>query len=185
MKKTIKALACLTLGLFLAVNVVAEAPLTGDTTTVVTQKVKPGTLSLQSPGDVVMPEITASTVNQTLQASASNWVVDDARGKKSSEQPGWSLTVSATDFSDGAGSNIPVTNLSVVPANLAIISGNTDEVSLGTNHTFSSGSDQTTVAAASTGKGKGRFSGDLDLSLVVPANSDAADYTSTMTFTVQ
>lgn len=169
-------------------------------TTGVTLGVGAGALTFTAPTAVTLGAITASTVNQTTTGEAANWIVDDARGVKTATTPGWSLTASATDFADVAGtSTIDVTNLKVTPnelerrngttsayasysgsqAALANISGVTltDTDNNGTSDTVS-------VAIATLGNGKGNYQGDLGLSLLVPADSDAVTYNSTITFTV-
>jgi hypothetical protein len=188
MTQKIKKIGLFLLAVIFVVQPAVAAPLNNDTTTVATQRIIAGALTLQAPSDVTFSDITVSTVNQTVTGNASGWKVDDARGLKTSQQPGWSLTASATNFTDGdpvEPSSIAVTNLTVTPSSLSTISGSSTGVSLGSAHTFTSSSDQTAVAVASGGNGRGRYQGDLGLSLVVPANTPASTYSSTVTFTVQ
>ncbi len=164
------------------------APLNNDTITKITQKLLPGSLTFQAPADVVLPDITVSTDQQTVSGTATAWKVDDARGHKPSQAPGWSLTMTSTDLSDGdptEPSTIPVTGLTITPTNLVANSGNVTGVSLGGSYTFASTTDQATIATASTGAGRGQFQGDINFSWIIPANSDAATYQATWTFTLQ
>jgi hypothetical protein len=169
-----KIIGGLIASLVFGVGVVYAAPLSGDLDTLLSLVANAGAL-------------TFNTDNVVVPGTASNWNVNDARGHKPLAVPGWSLTVAATNFSDGAAeeSVIDVTNLTVTPENLSVTSGNPTGVSLGSAHTFTGEADPTTVSTSSVGNGRGQAEGDLALSLVVPANSDAANYESTLTFTLQ
>lgn len=165
---------------------VAAAPLNNDGITIVSLKANPGALTIQAPEDVNLGVITSSTEEQFVDGLAEDWAIDDARGTKLS-QSGWDMTVMSSDFSDGeeeGASIISVSNLTVKPIDLTAASGSLEGVSLGSEHTFDNTSDQATVVTAGINSGKGQYHGNLELHLVVPANSDAANYTATMTFTV-
>jgi len=173
--------------LFATAAIAVAAPLNNDTITKITQRLVAGSLTFQAPADVALPDITVSTDQQTVTGTASEWKVDDARGHKPSQAPGWSLTMTSTNLSDGAQeeSVIPVTGLTITPTNLTANSGSLNGVSLGSSHTFSSTSDQATIATATSTHGRGNFQGDIDFSWIIPANSDAATYQATWTFTLQ
>ena len=169
-------------------------------TTLVNQGVNAGLLTLESPEAVTMDDVTVSTAAQTVGGGAftgdgatneaNNWKVDDARGHKPSSVPGWSLTATALDFSDGAGSTIDVTNMTVTPNDAEVLAPAVlGEMTLGgatslLDDNDDGNSDAATVATAPALGGRGRYQGDLGLTLVVPANTDAADYSTTITFTV-
>ena len=174
--------------IFATAAVVVAAPLNNDTITKITQKLLPGSLTFQAPTDVALPDITVSTDQQTVSDTVTGWKVDDARGHKPSQAPGWSLTMTSTDLSDGDNtepSTIPVTGLTITPANLVANSGSVTNVSLGGSHTFTSTTEQATIATASTGAGRGQFQGNIAFDWIIPANSDAATYQATWTFTLQ
>lgn len=178
--------------------VVMAAPLTGDAATMVTQRVHAGVLTLQAPGDVDMGTITVSTQVESTTATAENFMVDDARGKKN--PAGWSAVVTMTNFSGTADDATTVTipfvdtvaahnNYTLSPLNLVEYNGADPGVVLGsaeelTESTTAGLSNPKTVMTAAAGEGQGRYGSDMQIDLRVPANSAAADYTSTMTFTV-
>ena len=134
-----------------------------------------------------MGEITAATTVQSTTGTATGWIVKDARGNKT--PAGWSLTISSTDFSDGLATPaiIPITNnLKVTTQATAATSGSmTGITSNTTGTTLTSTAAQATVATAASGSGQGEYTGNVALVLTVPANSYAADYTATLTFTLQ
>ena len=204
MTKIMKKLIAAGSGLVLLANAspVLAVVLNDDVTTVVNQGVNAGVLSMQAPDDVTMDDVTVDSNTQTVGGGsftgdgatneANNWKVDDARGHKLSLRPGWDLTVVAEDFSDGAGeeSVIDVTNLTTTPNDpQAFYGAVVGEMDLGAAAAFTDAdndgtSDANTVATANATEGRGRFQGDLGLTLVVPANTDAADYSTTLTYTI-
>jgi len=204
MTKIMKKLIAAGSGLVLLANAtpVLAGALNDDVTTVVNQGVNAGALTMQAPDDVTMDDVTVSSESQTVGGGAfsgdgasneaNNWKVDDARGHKPTLRPGWSLTVVADDFSDGDAeeSVIDVTNLTTTPNDAeAFFSAVVGEMSLGSAAAFADAddngtSDANTVATAAAQNGRGRFQGDLGLTLVVPANTDAVDYSTTLTYTI-
>lgn len=180
--------------------------LDNDVASVVNQTVNAGALTMQAPADITLPAITVDSAAQTIgYTSASeavggdiankelqNWKVDDARGHKPSQVPGWSLTVTMTDFSDHLAeeSVIALENITLSP-NDKEVSGaaNVADVNLGLEEPLTESgtagvSVAKTVATAPALKGRGRFQGDLGFKMVVPSNTDAATYVSTATLTV-
>ncbi len=205
MTKTIKKLIATGSSLVLLANAaspILAVALNDDVTTVVNQGVNAGALTMQAPDDVTMDDVTVSSDTQTVGGGAfsgdgdsneaNNWKVDDARGHKPTLRPGWSLTVVADDFSDGDAeeSVIDVTNLTTTPNDAeAFFSANVADMSLGGAAAFTDAdddgtSDANSVASAPATKGRGRFQGDVGLTLVVPANTDAVEYSTTLTYTV-
>jgi hypothetical protein len=79
---------------------------------------------------------------------------------------------------------IPVTNLSVNPGSVTIITGSGTNVTAGGSHTFSSTSDATALISASYNYGLGSYSVTPSIQLTVPANSYANSYSATVTETV-
>lgn len=80
---------------------------------------------------------------------------------------------------------IPVTGLQVTPGALTTISGTSTNVTSGSAHTFTTTSDQATLATASSNYGLGSYSVAPSLQLTVPGNSYANSYTATVTETIQ
>lgn len=193
-KKLIGAGAGLSLLASSAMPVVGAA-LNNDATTLVQQGINAGALTLEAPVDVTLADITVSSAEQSVTGEAQDWKVDDARGHKPADVPGWSLTVTATDLSDAhlsplETSSIAVTNLTVTPNDpQAFFAADVNDMSLGgatimADSNSDGTSDAATVATAAVTEGRGRFQGDTTIDWVIPSNSDATTYRSTMTFTV-
>ncbi|MGI5826558.1 MAG: WxL domain-containing protein [Patescibacteria group bacterium] len=174
-----------------------------DSDTVVTQKVTEGGLTLKAPENISLEEIVASTQIETTTGTLEDFLVDDARGKKT--PIGWDATVTMTKFAgttqlEGEAVSIPfvdpvtgLPNYKLTPQTPVPYNGADDGVSSGIpadlvekvddeNHTGVS--EAVTVMRAEQGEGQGRYGVDLKIDLKVPANSAAAEYVSTMTFTV-
>ncbi len=169
--------------------------LNDDDTTLVSQGINAGALTMQAPADVTLPDITVSSEQQAVTGEMADWKVDDARGHKPAAVPGWSLTMTASDLSDAhlsptETSSIDVTNLTVTPNDgEAFFGAVVGDLSLGSATVMADAddngtSDAVTVGTAPVTKGRGRFQGDVSMDWVIPANSDSTTYRSTMTFTV-
>lgn len=199
--------AAASIGLLLQPVTAWAAPLDNDAASVIGQNVIAGALTMKAPADMDLPDVTVLTEDQYVGYAAAgdvsggdkgntsaeydeleNLKVDDARGEKSPS--GWSATLTASDFSDGAGSSIDLTNISMAPNDKeAFNSADVADVVLGSEEQLADTdddgtSDAKTVATAAATKGRGRFQLDVGFRMLVPANSDAADYSSTFTFTV-
>ncbi len=195
-------------------------PLGDDPTSVIGQLVNAGALTIEAPADMTMPQITVLTNAQTVgyqngdslsgnvgnNGTAPNiykeledFKVDDARGNKN--DPGWSATVTATDFSDGGTpeSVIDLTNIKLYPNDNEVFKDgayvsedfpvSAGDISLGSEEQLADAeddgvSDAKTVATAASGNGRGRFQMDVGFQLEVPPNPDATNYSSTFTFTI-
>lgn len=157
-----------------------------------------GLLTLDTPTDVSLGEIIVSTADQTTTGEAVGLKMDDARGDKPSNAPGWSVTATMSDFSDVLTkvdaldelSVIDITNMTVAPNGLvefneASVVGVSEGSSITLADTGDDGvSDAFNWVTASETNGRGRYEADVSYSLVVPANSDAADYSSDMVVTI-
>jgi len=165
-----------------------DSALGNDNTTVVSLVANGGLLTHQAPADVSLGTIITSTNDQTVTGTATGYIVDNARGYNSTDEPGWSVTATFTDMTSTKGT-IDVTNFTVTPANLTANSGSATNVTLGSATTLSDTdddgtSDPFTWVTAAAGAGIGRYTSNLNLSLVVPANTPAGDYSSTVTITI-
>jgi len=176
---------------------VFSASLNGDSSTAVTQKIKPGSLRLQAPADVFLPEVSVSTEVQITAVTALDFLVEDARGYK--PPVGWSATVTMSKLASAStNSEIPFidpasgyNDYKLTPTDLvAYSSASVEGVTLGAaeelGESGTSGISQPkTVMVAAPGFGKGRFGCDFGIELKIPADSYAAeDYVSTLTFTI-
>ena len=165
-----------------------DSALGNDNTTVVSLVANGGLLTHQAPSDVSLGTIVTSTNDQTVTGTATGYVVDNARGYNSTDEPGWSVTATFTDMTSTKGT-IDVTNFTVTPANLVANSGSAANVTLGSSTTLTDTDDDGTSDAftwvtAAAGSGIGRYTSNLNLSLVIPANTPAGDYSSTVTITI-
>lgn len=94
---------------------------------------------------------------------------------------GWSVNVSATDFTSTNGYNVPVNNLSITSIAVAIEAGEAGPVGASTPFAMSAGSSPT-VVSAEAGTGSGLYSVEIGTKLTIPANTTIGTYTSTITF---
>jgi len=138
-----------------------------------------GILSISNPTSVTFTSVTVQATAQQTTANMSAITVTDSRGSNA----GWSATTTVGNFSDGL-HTILVTNLSITPGSLTIVSGSGTGVSAGTNHTFTSSSDAATLMNASVGNGNGEYQVSPTLNLTIPVGSYSGNYNTTMTITV-
>lgn len=145
------------------------------------------------------PSLTTSTYNLNLSISASfnlntinmndapgpttgtfnNLIIKDFRGNA----PGWTVTATGTDFSDGLGNSIPITNLTMTSQNIApLYAESTAGIIL------NGGSLSTTIpinlASATTGNGAGNFTVSGNFSLNIPIATVPGTYSSIITITI-
>lgn len=159
-----------------------DGTLAADTT--INANVNAGTLSISAPGSASMSAIDLDTMSDsggTSTGTISGIKVKEHRGST----PGWSATMTCTDFTDGGSNTIPVTDFTVTPNTPAAV-GNSSltGVSAGTAHTYVGNSDPATLMTATAGNGRGRFDLDLDLSLAIDVTTVPARYAATCTETV-
>ena len=152
--------------------------------TTVNANVNAGTLSITAPASATMSAIDLDAIGDSGGASTgtmSGIKVKDHRNTS----PGWSSTMTCTDFTDGGTNTIPVTDFTVTP-NTPTAVGNSSltGVSAGSAHTYSGTSDPASLLSATTGNGRGRFNQDVDLSLAIDVTTAPASYSSTCTETV-
>ncbi|MBU0648140.1 WxL domain-containing protein [Patescibacteria group bacterium] len=152
--------------------------------TTVSADINAGTLSLTASSSVSMSAINLNSIGDAgsnSTGSISEVKVSDHR----STAPGWSVTATCSDFTDGGSNSIDITNLTVTPGTVSAV-GNSSltGVSAGGAHTYTGTSDPATMMTATTGNGRGRFTQDTDLSLFVDVSTVPASYSATMTETV-
>ncbi len=93
---------------------------------------------------------------------------------------GWSLSISATDFTgDNTGEIIPVSNFSVAPGELGVLAGDAG-VSPTSGSIELSESGQVLITAPE-GSGSGSYTLPLTGTMTIPANTTADTYVSTIT----
>jgi hypothetical protein len=157
-----------------AAGVTVNATVTGGSTLAVS--------SLNTPSFPV----TLNGDDQTATYQAQLQIVD-ARGLATGG--GWNLSITSTQYSDGAGHTLPA-NASTVTGVTAGCHSATSTCALPTNSASNSNvalpvSPTTTkILNAATGTGLGRIDVNVNASVAVPANTIAATYTSTLTFAI-
>ncbi len=152
-----------------------------------------GTLSVSAaPLADNFPATALTGATQTLTTNFNDWRINDATGSGA----GWNVTMSASQFSDGATTpkTLPTSSLKLkAPLVTAVDTLNlaTAPVAQGAAPwTIDTGTAvKVFSAAANTGQGEWNMnhvnlSTDKDLVLTVPANASAATYTSTITTTL-
>ncbi|OIO12777.1 hypothetical protein AUJ73_05075 [Candidatus Gottesmanbacteria bacterium CG1_02_37_22] len=177
---------------------------TGAHTTLVKQKVKAGNLTLKAPAEVGLADIYVSGQVVTNTGTATDFYVDDARGLKTAAQLGWIATVTYSRLTDklDATTFVPFVDPTVGGENYngkvyqfspttptalygalatGVTAGSVIEL---TEDGVTGVSTAITVMTASANNGKGMYKNNIGIQVKVPPNTPAADYESTMTFTV-
>lgn len=144
-----------------------------------------GTLSILQPSTTAsFGTATASATGTTVSGHLGTTTVTDTRGSLA----GWTVSISSTDFSDGASHSIAVTNAKayILPADgPTVTSGiavpSTAYVSAGTGLTLAN-SGQTFVTATATGSNVVTYN--PTITVTIPSTAIAGTYTATLTQTV-
>ncbi len=150
-----------------------------------------GTLSVTT-DQIGFNAITLDGTDQTAisASSTNNWTVTDARGSGA----GWNVTISATDFSFGAGNEIDISDtdsefkIQLLDANITVVSGNAKPASQVTSLTPipEDGVNpplKILSAAVSTGMGSYAFNPNFELEIPADLHVGAGAYSSTVTVT--
>ena len=130
---------------------------------------------------VSFPSVNLNGYDQTILGSTSAWQVD-ATG----EAGGWNATISATDFTNGFGGSIYVSNLEfhLADANITLVSGDTTLPSSAQTVYASLSGTALKFISASSGTGDGIYDLLPEFRLTVPAETYTGNYTSTLTITI-
>jgi len=118
----------------------------------------------------------------TVDGSTSAW-----RADATGETGGWNVTVSSTDFGNGSGKTIAVSNFKIRLLDASIVSVSGDDINLpvSTQTTFAAlGGTALKIASAAVGDGNGVYDMTPDFSLTVPAETYAGDYSTTVTVSI-
>jgi len=112
--------------------------------------------------------------------------VVDARGLASGG--GWNLTITSTQYSDGAGHTLPADASTVTSVATGCHSGSTCAVpgnnAANTNVALPISPTSTKILNASSGSGLGRIDVAVNVNVGIPANTIAATYSSTITVAI-
>ncbi len=152
-----------------------------------------GTLAVAAPTNADFAGTSFSFAGQT---SADNGIgtitATDARGSRA----GWSINVSATDWSDGSKSmkyngdgstngqlSLDIPTLSDITK---IAGDDTNGLSVGTDDSFDSSVSSIKLVSASTGTGSGEYNiSGLSANQFVPGNQPVGNYTTNLVLTIQ
>ena len=143
-----------------------------------------------TPDDVTLSTVDLDGTDQiSTSAYTSNaWVAEDARGTGA----GWNVTIEATDFSDGGGHTIDISEpdqefkIQIENANITVIYGNTKPTSSVTSMTAipTAGGIPLKIVSAALNAGMGQYNIPPAFELEVRAETVAAVYTSTITVSI-
>ena len=126
---------------------------------------------------ITFPDVILDGSTQTVTGSTSPWRADGT-----GETGGWNITVASTDFSNGAGKTIAVSNFQVrlLDSNIVVVSGDTSGPA-STQTTFATLSGTALkIASAAVGEGDGVYDLTPDFRLTVPAETYTGNYTATV-----
>jgi hypothetical protein len=125
---------------------------------------------------ITFPSVTLNGDSQTV-GSTSAWQADAV-----GQNGGWNVTVASTDFDNGSGKTIAVSNFQIrlLDANIVWVSGGIKPTSTQTTFTALSGT-ALKIASAAAGEGNGVYDMTPDFRLTVPAETYAGNYTATVT----
>ena len=131
---------------------------------------------------IAFPAITLDGTPQTATTSSGTW---QASGD---ELPApWHVNVSSTDFDNGAGKTIDVSNFEIrlLDENISAVSGPPNPKPASTQTTFASlSSTDLKIVSANAAQGNGTFDVTPDFRLTVPAAAYSGAYTATVTITI-
>jgi len=126
---------------------------------------------------ITFPNVTLNGGPQTVSGNTSAW-----RADATGETGGWKVTVASTDFSNGSGKTIAVSNFEIrlLDANIVWVSGGTKPTSTQTGFAALSGTGLK-IASAAVNDGNGVYDVTPEFRLTVPAETYAGSYTATVT----
>jgi hypothetical protein len=129
---------------------------------------------------ITFPNVTLNGASQTVDGSTSAWRAS------STDRNGWKVTVASTNFINGAGKTIAVSNFQIRLLNTKIVRISGDiQGPVSTQTTFASLSrTPRKIASAAVGGGRGVYDLTPDFRLTVPAQTYSGNYTATVTVSI-
>ncbi len=170
------------------------APAGADTTI---STVSGGVLQATTSG-ATLSNVTLTGSNMTASGNATSaWTITDARGTGA----GWTLSVSASDFTSAAGTTettprtIPASALTITPGTITAGLGSDPAAGITAPALALSGTSQTLISVTGPNQGKGTYMLTPSFELAVPANAHRSNYsgivgsplipyTATVTYTI-
>jgi hypothetical protein len=131
---------------------------------------------------ISFPDVTLDGDPHTVDGSTTAWRADAV-----GETGGWNVTASSTDFDNGSGKTIAVSNFQIrlLDANIVWVSGDDINIPTSAQTTFTAlGGTALKIASAAVGDGNGVYDMTPDFRLTVPAETYAGNYTATVTVDV-
>jgi len=128
---------------------------------------------------ISFPNVSLDGNPHTVDGSTSAWRADAV-----GETGGWNVTVSSTDFDNGSGKTIDVSNFEIrlLDASIVWVSGNDINMPTSTQTTFTDLSGTALkIASAAVNDGNGVYDMTPDVRLTVPAETYTGNYTATVT----
>jgi len=142
-----------------------------------------------APANVTLSGVALDGTDKTATSAytSNSWTAEDATGTGN----GWNVTIEATDFT-GSGHTIDISQadqefkIQIQDANITVIAGNTKPTSSVTSLTAipTAGGTPLKIVSAAVNTGMGSYTIPPAFELEVPAETYAADYTSTMTIAI-
>ena len=131
---------------------------------------------------ISFPNVTLDGDPHTVDGSTSAW-----RAAAVGEDGGWNVTVASTDFDNGSGKTVDVSNFEIRLLDTDIVWVSGDDVNMPTSaqtaFTALSGT-ALKIASAALGDGNGVYDMTPDFRLTVPAETYAGNYTATVTVSI-
>ena len=131
---------------------------------------------------ISFPSVNLDGDPHTVDGSTSAW-----RADATGETGGWNVTVSSTDFDNGSGKTIAVSNFKtrLLDANIVWVSGDDVNLPVSTQTTFTALSGTALkIASADVGDGNGVYDMTPEFRLTVPAETYSSDYSATVTVSI-
>ncbi|MBT3321328.1 MAG: hypothetical protein HN392_03485 [Anaerolineae bacterium] len=130
---------------------------------------------------VSFPAVSLNGQDQVVLGSTSAWQADAA-----GESGGWNATISATNFTNGFGGSIYISNLEfrLADANITLVSGDPTLPSTSQANYASLSESALKFISAASGTGDGIYDFLPEFRLTVPAETYTGNYTSTLTITM-
>jgi hypothetical protein len=131
---------------------------------------------------ISFPGVTLDGEPHTVDGSTSAWRADAV-----GETGGWNAAVSSTDFVNGSGKTIAVSNFEIrlLDANIAWVSGDDTNLPTSTQTSFTALSGTgLKIASAAVNAGNGVYDITPDLRLTVPAETYVGSYSATVTVSI-
>lgn len=140
-----------------------------------------GTLTILNPNIATLSAKSLEGDVNTSTGKLGDILVTDSRGTGS----GWTVTLSVSDFTCCNNSfTIPAKNLTITPGEIEASLGTSVGVTAGVSYNLKSSSDVVTLITAKSNTGMGSYKINPTLSLLIPQDAFAGQYSSVLTITV-